>query len=247
MVNKYIEDTTETKWKDKYLSSLDEIEQKEQVWRESEKTLRALITHLTSAADTSSVKLTRQLEVLRDAINKGVAANKLKKAIDEVADSILGLEAIREKKKNEANRPLLNLLEKIKPAGKIEKKLNKLTSKVIKTSSQNDISPLIDDIAKLLVHGLELAENKKDKGFLTSLIIKKEKEPSANVRVEKEIEIVNVNSEVNLKNAIKSLMSLLEKMMLPADLQVEANLVKRQLSLSANEDVFVRSLEKTVG
>ena len=247
MVNKYIEDTTETKWKDKYLSSLDEIEQKEQVWRESEKTLRALITHLTSAADTSSVKLTRQLEVLRDAINKGVAANKLKKAIDEVADSILGLEAIREKKKNEANRPLLNLLEKIKPAGKIEKKLNKLTSKVIKTSSQNDISPLIDDIAKLLVHGLELAENKKDKGFLTSLIIKKEKEPSANVRVEKEIEIVNVNSEVNLKNAIKSLMSLLEKMMLPADLQVEANLVKRQLSLSANEEVFVRSLEKTVG
>ncbi|MCK5386024.1 MAG: hypothetical protein KAJ39_02490, partial [Gammaproteobacteria bacterium] len=60
--NKYtdLDDSTNDKWKNKYLSSLEDLEKKEQQWSESEKNLRALITHLTNAADTSSVKLTNQ-------------------------------------------------------------------------------------------------------------------------------------------------------------------------------------------
>ena len=231
------------KWKKKYLASLEELEIKEQQWQDSEKNLRALITYLTNAADTSSLKLNQQLTVLRDAINKGVAANKLKKAIDEVADSILGLDAIREKKKRESKNQLVELIEKIKPAGKIESKLFKISGKISKTSKNKELSPLINDLAKLLVYGLSLAETKKDKGFLSSLINKKEKDVQA--ATSEQITIPEV--ELNLDNAIESLISLLEKMTLPPDLQVEANLIKRQLSQSADENVFLSSLDKTVG
>ena len=52
--------------------------------------------------------------------------------------------------------------------------------------------------------------------------------------------------ELDLDNAVKSLIALLEKMTLPADLQVEANLIKRKLSQSVDENIFLGSLEQTV-
>ena len=250
--NKYTDldndSSRDDKWKNKYLSSLEELEVKENQWRDSEKNLRALITHLTNAADTSSLKLNEQLSVLRDAINKGIAANKLKKAIDEVADSILGLEAIREKKKGESSNHIIELIGKIKPAGKIESKLSKLSVKISKTSTNKEISPFINDLAKLLVHGLSLAEEKKDKGFLSSLMGKKEKEDNEpEIKVEQSEVEGKIESDLNLDNAVKSLISLLENMALPGDLQVEANLIKRKLSQSVDEKIFLGSLEQTVG
>ncbi len=246
--NKYteVDDSSASKWKDKYLRSLEELELKEKQWTDSEKNLRALITHLTNAADTSSLKLNQQLSVLRDAINKGVAANKLKKAIDEVADSILGLDAIREKKKQEVRKNLTEFIEQIKPAEKIEKKLSKISSKIAKTSSNKEISPLLNDLAKLLVYGLSLGGKEKDKGFLSSLISKKEKSPEISENEAEEVLTV-VETELDLENAVNSLIALLEKMILPSDLQIEANLIKRQLSMAVDENVFLTSLEKTVG
>jgi len=250
--NKYtdLDNSSESKWKDKYLLSLEELEHKEQQWIDSEKNLRALISHLTNAADTSSLKLNQQLFVLRDAINKGVAANKLKKAIDEVADSILGLDAIRENKKKETGKQLTEFVEKIKPAGKIESKLSKISSKISKTNSNKEISPLLNDLAKLLVYGLSRAEKSNDKGFLSALIGKKEK-TTEQVNQERDEGLVVATAtddvELDLEHAVNSLISLLEKMVLPSDLQVEASLIKRQLSLSVDETVFLSSLEQTVG
>ena len=247
--NKYIDEDSvqDRKWKDKYLLNLEELEKKEQQWRDSEKNLRALITHLTNAADTSSLKLNKQLSVLRDAINKGVAANKLKKAIDEVADSILGLDAIREKNKRESKKQITDFIENIKPAGKIDSKLGKISGKIAKTSTTKEISPLLNDLAKLLVYGLSLAEKNKDKGLFSSLISKKEKQAEDVSPVTEQNEQVIVReSGLDLENAIQSLISLLEKMILPEDLQVEANLIKRQLSNVIDEKLFLTSLEKTV-
>lgn len=248
--NKYtdIDDSPTDKWKNKYLASLEDLEVKEQQWRDSEKNLRALISHLTNAADQSSLKLNKELAVLRDAVNKGVPGNKLKKAIDEVADSILGLDALREKKKNETKSLFVDLLTKIKPAGKIEKKLSKLSSKVSKTTSAKEISPLTNDLAKLLVHGLSLADKKKDKdsSFLSSFM-KKNDEVETSKEVKQDIVVTEKEESLDLDSAIKSLTSLLEKMILPADLQVEVNLIKRKLNQPVNEDVFLLSLEKTVG
>ncbi|MCK4864633.1 MAG: diguanylate cyclase [Gammaproteobacteria bacterium] len=250
--NKYTDLDSESdrgsKWKNKYLSSLEELEVKEKQWGDSEKNLRALITHLTNAADTSSLKLNEQLSVLRDAINKGIAANKLKKAIDEVADSILGLEAIREKKKRESSNHIVELIGKIKPAGKIEAKLSKLSGKIAKTSTNREISPFLNDLAKLLVHGLSLAEEKKDKGFLSSLLSKKEKDDKEpEIKIEQSEVEGKIESGLNLDNAVKSLISLLEKMALPDDLQVEVNLIQRKLSQPVDEKIFLSSLEQTVG
>ena len=251
--NKYTDidsSSDNNKWKDKYLKNLEDLENKERYWTDSEKNLRALISHLTNAADTSSEKLNQQLAVLRDAINKGVAANKLKKAIDEVADSILGLDAIRNKKKNESIKQLNEFIGNIKPAGKIEKKLSKIAAKVSKASSAKEISPLLNDLAKLLVYGLSLADKNKDKGFLSSILSKKDenKEEISETAPKKIIEeSVSIESKLSLDNAVKSLISLLEKMVLPEDLQLDANLIKRQLSQSVDENLFLVSLERTVG
>ena len=245
--NKYtdIDESNDDKWKKRYLSSLEELENKEQLWSESENNLRALISHLTNAADTSSAKLTKQLEVLRDAINKGVPANKLRKAINEVADSVLNLEAIRSNKKIEPNNTIVNLLEKIKPAGKIESKLAKISGKISKLDTNKEMSPLIEELAKLFVYGLSITEKNKEKGFLSSLLSKSNDVPSSDIEIERPEELANAS--LNLNNAIQSLISLLEKMILPTDLQVEANLIKRQLSQSVDKEIFLNSLEKTVG
>lgn len=246
--NKYtdIDSDQGDKWKKKYFSSLEELEVKENQWRDSEKNLRALISHLTNAADTSSEKLNQQLSVLRDAINKGVAANKLKKAIDEVSDSILGLNAIRAKKHKDTSSLFVELISDIKPAGKIEGKLSKISGKISKTSKNKEISPLINELAKLLVSGLAVAEKKKNKGLLSSLIAKKEKADESIEQIPHDGKIDQAEEELNLDNAAYNLISLLEKMILPANLQVEANLIKRQLSQSVDENVFLSSLEQTV-
>lgn len=245
--NKYTEfdNDTNDQWKKKYLKSLEDLERKEALWSDSEKNLRALIAHLTNAADTSSEKLTNQLNVLRDAINKGIPANKLKNAINEVADSILGLDAIREKNKKAGKNQILSLMEQINPAGKIESKLAKISRKISKTDANKDISPLINDLAKLLVYGLSLSEQNKDKGFLSSLLNKSDK---ADAPEKIQVEDINVSDdiELNLDNAVKSLISLLEKMILPTDLQIEANLIKRKLSQPVNKEIFISSLEGAV-
>ena len=246
--NKYteIDNSADDKWKSKYLKSLEELEIKEQQWTDSEKNLRALITHLTNAADTSSEKLNKQLMVLRDAINKGIAANKLKKAIDEVSDSILGLEALRERNKRESIEQFSSFVEKIKPAGKIEAKLSKISKKFSKASSIKEISPLTNDLARLLVYGLSLSDKNKDKGFLSSILSKKEESNKVEPKISIE-QSVSIESKLSLDNAVKSLISLLEKMVLPEDLQLDANLIKRQLSQSVDENLFLVSLERTVG
>jgi len=248
--NKYTEidedSGSQDKWKQKYLSSLEDLEQQEIKWRDSEKNLRALIVHLTSASDTSSEKLNNQLSILRDAVQKGVDANKLKKAIDEVSDSILGLQAIRNKNKNQQVEQFSALVEKIKPAGKIEKKLAKLSNQISKVENIKEISPYINELAKLLVYGLSLADKKKDKGFISSLLDKKKDEPTQEVIVEKITEVKEVTSELDLKNAVDSLIALLDKMILPGNLQIEANLVKRQLYKNIDENIFIKSLEQTV-
>ena len=249
--NKYtdIDSSSESnKWKDKYLKNLEELENKERYWSDSEKNLRALIAHLTNAADTSSEKLNSQLTVLRDAINKGVAASKLKKAIDEVADSILGLDALREKKKKESSKQLNDFIGKIKPAGKIEKKLSKIAIKASQASSAKEISPLMNDLAELLVYGLSLADKNRDKGFLSSILSKKEESNDVAPAPKETIEqSISIESNLNLENAVKSLVSLLEKMVLPEDLQLDANLIKGQLSQPVDENIFLTSLERTVG
>ena len=244
--NKYTDiDDTNDRWKRKYLKSLEELEKKEALWSDSEKNLRALITHLTNAADTSSEKLTKQLNVLRDAINKGIPANKLKKAINEVADSILGLDAIRKKNKSAGKNQILRLMEQINPAGKIESKLAKISGKISKIDSDKNISPLVNDLAKLLVYGLSLSEQNKDKGFLSSLLKKSDKTEDPE-KIQFQGDNVSNDVELNLENAVKSLISLLEKMVLPADLQIEANLIKRKLSQSVDKEVFISSLESAV-
>lgn len=250
--NKYtdLDDTEATdKWKKKYLASLEDLDIKEKQWADSEKNLRALIIQLTKAADRSSEKLNVQLGVLRDALNKGVAANKLKKAIDEVADSILGLDALRQRKRNELKNSFSDLIKKIYPAGKIEKKLRKLSTKLDKTTSSKEISPLINDLANLLVDGLSITENKKEQGFISSLLSKKEKSDENIIVSSKEREIQPAESsdyEIKVSKAQQSLVALLEKMILPADLQTEANLVKRALNQQVNEKVLLESLEQTV-
>lgn len=254
--NKYTELDDDSKWKDKYLASLDEVEKNEQEWLASEKILRALIIHLTDAADKSSLKLNKQLEVLHEAINKGVAANKLKKAIEEIADSILGLGAIRKKKEKDSSGLLYSLIEKIKPAGKIEKKLIKLAEKLAKAGEIKKSNQLIDELANLLVYGLSLAEGKNEKNSFFSRFNKDEQDNNKNVIavVDTEEKITDTKTSLNsnpdsnpdLIGVNKSLKALLEQMILPQDLQVEANLIKRQLEVKADENIFIDSLEKTL-
>lgn len=253
--NKYLDvddNGSDDKWKSKYYASLEEIENKEAQWHRDEEILRALIVELTDAADNSSTRLNKQLSVLKDAFNKGIAASKLKKAIEEISESINALNTLRERNKYIPGKYVVELISNIKPAGKIEKKLGKISSKISKSIAGDDLSPYIKELASLLVYGLSLASKKKEKGILSSLLDKKQQEDEEDTEEVNQEEILEqvhyLDAEIkeDLTNAVASLNGLLEKMILPADLQVEANLIKRKLAEGVDEETFIDSLEQTV-
>lgn len=252
--NKYtnIEDDGDDAWKKKYYANLELLEQKEIEWQESDKILRTLITYLGNAADNSYPKLTKQVDVLEKNIKQGVSPLKLKKAIDEISITISELNGYREQKKLSLKSHLLNLVKNISPAGKIDKKVRKIEKQLAKLSTEKELTPLIDELASLLVNGIRLAEKEKPKSGLLSSLLSKHDKPEATeteqqpVSEHAEKEEAEITEHDDFKDAIKSLTNLIERMILPGDLQVEANLVKRDLLIAGSPEVFLDGLEKTL-
>ena len=238
-----------SKWKNKYLLSLQEQEEKEKIYKESDTILRELIIRISQSTDQSHARLNKQLEVLRKHISDGVSALKLRKAIEEISISISELQA-----KQKENQPVRDLLARLKRnINKLlekdftPKSLQKLYKKIDKGQSQTDVMQFIDELGDILATELASLKKPAAKGF--SLFGRKNTEPEteAETVVEEVIplveEIQTPVAEVDAKTALDSLIS---RMLLPADLQVEANLIRRGLATAQTEQDVLDAFGKTV-
>ena len=80
--------STDTKWKSKYLEALDELDQKEKTWSRLEEVLRRAVARLAIAAHDSDTRLEPALKDIRQWVATGVKERHLQASLDEV-DRIL--------------------------------------------------------------------------------------------------------------------------------------------------------------
>lgn len=90
-----INDQDAASWKQRYLTALDQADQRDSEWQEVDNLLRQCISRLTLAADTSDERLNHQLDELRAAIRGGHESAQLKGLIDSLSDTILRLDEAR--------------------------------------------------------------------------------------------------------------------------------------------------------
>ncbi len=86
------DDREARRWKDKYLDTLDEFEQREKQWRQLEKILRQGLSRLSLLADDTDPVLSRQLDALRKAVRRGSDGAQLGRLLAEISTSIARLD-----------------------------------------------------------------------------------------------------------------------------------------------------------
>ncbi len=86
------DDREARRWKDKYLDTLEEFEQREKQWQQLEKTLRQGLSRLSLLADDTDPVLSRQLDALRKAVRQGSDGAQLGRLLAEISTSIARLD-----------------------------------------------------------------------------------------------------------------------------------------------------------
>ena len=81
-------------WKEKYLSELDHLEQKEKEWRVIEEMLRQSISRLSLAAEDHDTDLNYLLDRLRRSIREGTASSGLLGLINAISKRIESLDEL---------------------------------------------------------------------------------------------------------------------------------------------------------
>lgn len=133
-------------WKEKYLSSLDEIETKEKAWEQIETILRQALSRLALAAETSDTRLKGQLETLRNAIRKNATASQIGKLMEEISSSMLRLDQERDGSdgiKGQLSR-LEGNLDKLRVPEGLKQDTKALRKQLRDALQRNDLKPALD-------------------------------------------------------------------------------------------------------
>jgi len=140
-------------WKLKYLDSLDELERKEQSWKQVEGVLRKAISRLTLiATDSQHDNLNNKLAELRIAIRDELDTDSLQYIIDEVSELIQRIDDQGPSDKTtsiKSNDILIELLEMFEfPQGAASKGLS-LKNKIKAVKDEQELRPIMSEFASL--------------------------------------------------------------------------------------------------
>lgn len=241
MKNKYLDDSKD--WKERYLQTLEELESKEKNWLAADDVLRQLVTRLILAADTSHDKLNKQLEILRNALREGVSPLKLKKALEEISVSITELEEKRKSNRElESGKQLLtHLIKNLSDIEKLNKSLLKISKSLRNSNDIRDLVKVVEQLSALIEKETARAGGEGRKFF--SLFSEKQ---SAEESIEEQQEQTASAGDMSLEEAKQALNQLLSRMLLPTDLQLEANLIRHLTERAERYEDLHDTLEKTV-
>lgn len=152
------QDDDTRRWKQKYYDNLEQLEKKEQRWRDVESLLRRGITRLSLAAGGADPALDRELETLRNALRDGRDSLTLRSVIESVGDSVARLDRRRPPV---ANLPatadhLAQLLAELQLPRGMGRKIKALQKKLQTHKPQGDITPLLREFSALIQEALSL-------------------------------------------------------------------------------------------
>ncbi len=136
-------------WQRKYYAALEELEEKEKAWGETEALLRRLATRLTLAADHRDPELDRLLETLRQALRNERNPQRLQKLVEAVSRLIARLDE-RETGAPDPAAPLRALFERLPIPEAYARQQRFVRRQLEKAQTPAEIEAVIGDLAELV-------------------------------------------------------------------------------------------------
>lgn len=217
-------------WKDKFFTSLEDMDKKEKDWNEVEKALRRCISRLSLAADTTNPKLDDQLERLRNSVRGEKNIVRLQRMVDGIVET-----ATEKSGSISPVSAIAGLIEAIKWPPGLGKGVGRLRKDLTKRGANNELGVHVQTLTKLLNDAIDRAlasvpssdpdkatdtVEKKKAGLLSSLF---GGEVKTDIAKESQ-SIVTAEQTDELVFASNMMLELLGRMRLSAELQ---NIVAR--------------------
>ena len=146
-----VDDQGASRWKEKYLDTLENFERREKQWQQLETTLRQGLSRLTLLADDVDPALARQLDALRKALRQGRDSAQLKPLLADIAAAIARLDEQRGRRGTQlaGNQLLARLLDTIKVARDKQVEVRRARKKLV-AAGDLPVEKLVDEVARFI-------------------------------------------------------------------------------------------------
>jgi diguanylate cyclase len=242
----------DSKWKEKYLRSLDQLEQKEQQWIDAEDMLRRAVGRLAHTGYGADRLLDKQLDKVRDAVRGKRDAKTLETLVREASETAVSLQETQHQASLTAIKALANIVEHLPLTGAKKKEANRLQKQLASLDSLANIEPLMAAIAGLVEKAetpdvaanpatapTAEAESPRRGGFLSRFIPTKEvaTEPPAT-------DMAAAATADRPRTAANTLERLLDKLDAGADWQTRVSSLRHQALACRDEAEALQLIEE---
>jgi len=237
-------------WKEKYFASLEDLEEREKQWAETELLLKRCVSRMTLAVEGYGEKADELLERLRNSIRGERNYDRIKNMVD----AIIELTAKFNKKKSSqltAKNVMLVLLKKLPWPKEHQKAQRKLLKKVEDSKDSTQLATHVEPLMKLFSIVLSSAGNSKEgasskKSMLGGLFGGGDKKqtadtPDANEDTPKSISIEQPQTSIEDKQSTDALMQtvileLLGQLNMPVAIAGEVDRLRSKVERISNKD-----------
>lgn len=230
-------------WKQRYLESIDQLENREREWERVEQLLRQFVSRLTLAVETTDSDFSWQLDKLRSEIRSGRSSAELEGVIKSISAAILKLddERTRQKRQPPPSEFAVELLNAIELPKGMRRRSNELIKKLVSQGEGLDAETIAADVAGFMGEVLDWvvasgAPGKgPEKGLLGKLFGKHEAVENETTGQEDESRSLEPGAEGggdSLAVARRLLKQIIAGVLLPAD---EASSITTQIEDSDRE------------
>ncbi len=238
-------------WQRKYYAALEELEEKEKAWSETEALLRRLATRLTLAADHRDPDLDRLLDTLRQALRNERNPLRLQKLVEEVSRLIARLDERAPDAEADPAAPLKTLFERLSIPDAYARQQRFVQRQLARAQTPAEAAAVAVDLAELVELLLSrkapdtdegesppAAPNEEQgaKGLLGGLFRRRRppaepvpEAPSEPAAAQPPAAPAADEEAATCRLAADTLIRLLEQMQWPDTLHAEAELIKRRL------------------
>ena len=142
-------DTDVEGWKQRYLDSIDQLENREREWERVEQLLRQFVSRLALAIETTDSDFFWQLDKLRSEIRSGRSSAELEGVIKSISTAILKLddERTRQKRQPLPSEFAVELLNAIELPKGMRRRSNSLIKKLVNQGEELDAETIATDVA----------------------------------------------------------------------------------------------------
>jgi len=220
-------------WKDKYYASLENLEEKEKEWADTDQLLRRCLSRLTLASDGQGKRLDENLERFRNTVRRERNHDRIQKMVDFIVETASDLK----QDKNhipDARDVMLAILDKLPFPQDLLKRKRSLHKKIDYMSDDAALDDEIEKLMTLVGDAIRMGVDTEDKqevekkGLFGGLFGNKE----AAEKTQKETSNQEQQAEIEIDDVIDIitgvLADLLDEIRLPSDLTERLDVLKQK-------------------